>query len=329
MSSPIDNYTKQEDYFKAADGSYESYIAAHNISHRKVLITKYNLSLLYDPKDKQQARILYNRIMFLCNNYKLFRCETVAFYPNASLSSINKSILGKFIKQFIVVEPLPMVTLADYSTQNKIDKTVLLEKLPNLLSTISQLHSVKFPYMNLSPFTIIVDDLFWLRPPSICPYKSPKNAFAPPPASTRGEYRSVNEMRFYRAPEWNAVPLFLESDCWSLGTILGEYLIFGGPMFGSLSISDQLVRTQMILGPAPPFLNWPPAPKCPTASFPPLIADLLSYDPRKRPLICTHVSKQIMQFISEFEAGDEVIEEDDEEEDVGLPVSTSYSQTSD
>ena len=56
MSSPIDNYTKQEDYFKAADGSYESYIAAHNISHRKDLITKYNLSLLYDPKDKQQYR---------------------------------------------------------------------------------------------------------------------------------------------------------------------------------------------------------------------------------------------------------------------------------
>ena len=311
MSSPVDSYTKIEDYFKANDGTYESYIAAHNVSHRKVLITKYNLNLIYDPKQKQQARTVYNRIMFLANNYKLFRCECVCFYPNANLNSINRSVLGKFIKHFIVVEPLPMVTLADYSTKNKIDKNVLLEKLPNLLSTISQLHSVKFPYMSLSPFTIIVDELFWLRPPTICPYKSPKNAFAPPPSSTRGEYRSVNEMRFYRAPEWNAVPLFLESDCWSLGTILAEYLIFGGPMFGSLSVRDQQVRTQMIMGPAPPFLNWPPPPKCPTASFPPLIADLLSWDPRKRPLICVHVSKQIMQFVGEFEASEEEEENGD------------------
>lgn len=310
MQSRLNEFEKIEDYFEASNKSYESYIASHKVSKRKFLVTKYNLELI-----NIDSKVLYKRLLFLIKNYRMFRCECVFFQGHlASLDVLNPKIIGKFIKYFYVVEPLPMATLADFSTENQMTKSILLEKLPNLLSTMAMMHSVKFAYMNISPFTIIVDGVFWLRPPSLNPYASPKNCMAPPPAGIRAEYRSANEMRFYRAPEWNANPMFCESDCWSLGAILAEYMIFAGPLFGAISINDQMIRTQMICGPAPPFLNWPPAPKCRTTVFPPIIADLLSYDPRKRPLICIHVSNQILQFIRDYNIGEE--EEEIEEEEV-------------
>ncbi|EAY00839.1 hypothetical protein TVAG_207420 [Trichomonas vaginalis G3] len=313
MQSRLNEFEKVEDYFEASNKSYEAYIASHKVSKRKFLITKYNLELL-----NVQPKLLYNRLMFLIKNYRMFRCECVFFQGHlASLEVLNPKILGKFIKYFYVVEPLPMVTLADFATENQMSKSILLEKLPNLLSTIAMMHSVKFAYLNISPFTIIVDGVFWLRPPSLMPYSSPKNCFAPPPQGFRAEYRSVNEMRFYRAPEWNANPMFCESDCWSLGCLLAEYMIFAGPLFGSISINDQMVRTQMICGPAPAFLNWPPAPQSRKTVFPPIIADMLSYDPRKRPLLCIHVSNQILQFIRDYNVGEEEEEFEEEEASYG------------
>jgi hypothetical protein len=146
-----------------------------------------------------------------------------------------------------------MISLADYATSRAPTPEFLFQMLPNVLNTIASLHSVRFPYLDLSPFSIIVDDTFSFRPPALNPFASPKSLLPPRPKLHRSKFRSANEIRFYQAPEWNSIPPFCSPDSWSFR----ELLILGGPLFESLSRDDQKKRTQMILGRAPPFLQCP------------------------------------------------------------------------
>lgn len=299
MKSRYEEFIKTDDYFEPHDKSFESYIASHITSQQRFLITKYNLSKISSPPEDLKARLL-----FLIGNYRMFRCEAVFFkmdLPTLDLfRKMEFSQLVKYFPEFYVVEPLPMITLADYATSYPINGKILLRMLPSLLNTLALCHSNNFTYLNLSPFSIIVyGNVFWLRPPSLQPYAAPKCVFPPPPQSFRSSFRSINEMRFYRAPEWDSLPRFVQSDSWSLGAILGEYLVFGGPMFGAINIEDQMERTQMILGEAPPSLNWPPPTITATADLPDLIKELLDYDPRNRPIICIHITHSILDYIRE------------------------------
>jgi len=243
-------------------------------------------------------KILIDRIIFLCNNFRMFRCESVFFQTHiVSLDVIKKENVGKYLKYFYVVEPLPMKTLADYAIEKEITEQFFLDSLPNLLNTLSGLQSVKFPYLSLSPFTIVVEDGLWLRPPSLSPFSSPKSQFAPAPKTSRGSFRSVDEMRFYRSPEWNVIPPFWQADCWSLATIICEYLLFKGPMFGSTSDIDQMIRTQNLLGMAPRHLGWIKPSSVNPITIHPILKRMLNYDPLQRPVICVHFSIELMVFV--------------------------------
>jgi hypothetical protein len=264
--------------------------------------------------------ILKERLLFLCHNYKLFRCEAVFFHNHLpTLDAIKPPIISKFIRYFYVVEPLPMICLADYATSRLLTPDFLFQKFPNVLNTIASLHSVRFPYLNLSPFSVIVDDTFSIRPPPLNPFASPKSLLPPPPKVYRSSFRSVNEIRFYQAPEWNAVHPFCSSDSWSLGAILAELLVLGGPVFGSLSREDQMKRTQQILGPAPKFLQWPPATVTIPCELPPLILELLDYDPQRRPWLCIHFCQRILAFIHGMAVRDGEVAQEDEGEVTQLP----------
>lgn len=258
-------------------------------------------------------KLLQERLLFLCKNYKLFRCEAVFFQNHLpSFDVLTTKVLDKYITTFYVVEPLPLESLADYATANVITPEFLFQHLPNVLNTLAALHSVRFPYLNLSPFSICFDETLSLRPPPLNPFASQKSLMPPPPKVHRSSFRSINESRFYRAPEWESIDPFCPSDSWALGAILSEYLIFGGPMFGSLSKDDQMKRTQMILGTAPKFLNWPPAVLTVPCDLPNIILELLDYDPNRRPWLCIHFCQRVLAFVHDAGRNDEEKPTEDE-----------------
>lgn len=293
MHSRIHEFEIISNYFEPKCKSYKSYIVAHKTTQKQFLLTRYNLQMLNMP-----PKVLQERLLFLCKNYKLFRCEAVFFQNHLpSFDVLNPRVISKFITIFYVVEPLPMVTLADYATANIITSDFLFQHLPNVLNTLAAMHSVRFPYLNLSPFSICFDDTLSLRPPPLNPFASEKSLMPPPPKVYRSSFRSINESRFYRAPEWESIDPFCPSDSWSLGTILAEYLVFGGPLFGSLSSEDQMRRTQMILGKAPDFLKWVPPTLTVPCDLPDIILELLDYDPNRRPWLCIHFCQRVLAFI--------------------------------
>ena len=111
MKSRLGEYEVVDHYFSPRCKSYDSFITRSKRNGRQYLLTKYNLQLLNVPKD-----LLISRIIFLIKNYKMFRCESVFFQQNLNaFSEITISNLGKNLLYFYVVEPLPMVTLADYA----------------------------------------------------------------------------------------------------------------------------------------------------------------------------------------------------------------------
>ena len=294
MKSRVGEFNILGHYFTPRCKTYDSYIAESKTSQKKYLLTKYNLQYINIPTE-----VIANRIVFLFENYKMFRCEGVFFNNNVpSVDYITPDAIGTKLRYFYVVEPFPMICLADYALNNTVDNDFLKEHLPNVLNTLSSLHSVKFPYLQLSPFTIIYDEKLWLRPPSIAPYASPKSLLPPPPHDKSSPFRSVDEMRWYRAPEWNAVPPFFQSDSWSLACIVAEYCLFGKPLFGATTDTNQQLATQSILGPAPAQLNWIQATEFNHVELPRVLVKLLDYDPRLRAAICLHVSIEIMILIT-------------------------------
>lgn len=299
MHCSKDLYLKTEDYFDAPDHSYTSYLAKHYESQRDFLITCYDLEIIAQMVSQET---LCKRIKFLAMHYRYFRCEDCFFsWPISSFNVIKPSLLGEKLKKFYVVEPLPMMSLVDYSTKFPVTRDNLMKMLPNLLMTLSQLQNENFPYLSLNPFSIIVDEVFWLRPPSLNPRASPKSVHPPVPERYRSSFRSVNEAQFYYPPELktssNFLPVNCRADSWALGTILGELLVFGGPMFGSFNDIDQKLKTQMILGPAPPQFNWVPAKKVQPIDLPEIIKSLLRYNPNDRICICTHHAREVLDYV--------------------------------
>jgi len=295
MKSRINEFSIIEPYFSPKCKSYESFIAVHKVSNRKFLLTKYNLEILVSYGHK-----FVERLLFLCQNYRMFRCEGVFFQGHLStLDVIKTNVIGKFLKVFYVVEPLPMTTLADYSAKSNVNREFLMKSLPNLINTLCSLHSVSFPYLNLSPYSIIVDEMLWLRPPPLISHASSKSIFPPPPRLNRLSFRSVNEYRFYRPPEWGLFELSCTSDTWSLATILAEFILFGGPLFGSLHNIDYMKRVQMVLGAAPLSYNWIPIDNTIPFDFPSPIKAMLNYDPKKRPSLCLHLGHKLMKWVKE------------------------------
>lgn len=281
-------------YFTPRCKSYDSYIATSKVNGGDYLMTKYNLAYINAPK-----QIVADRIIFLIDNYKMFRCESVFFQtPIPSTSIIVPENIGTKLLYFYVAEPLPIVTLSDYVLENGIDQQFLKQYFPNLLNTLSSLHSVKFPYLALSPLTVTIDEKLWLRPPPLNPYASPKSLMPPSPHAKNSKYAGFDDLRFYRAPEWKSVPPFWQTDCWALGCMLAEYLIYGHPIFMSASDTDQMLITQTILGPAPSKLNWPITKEANVADLPPILMRLLDYEPRVRPPMCLHIAIQIMMLIN-------------------------------
>lgn len=293
MHSRLSEFAKVDFYFEPRCKTFSSYIVAHKESHRKFLMTEYHLDMFNMPQ-----KILRERLLFLLQNYKLFRCEGVFFQNHLpSLAILKTKIIGKYIKTFYVVEPLPIITLADYATKNTITKKFLFNNVTGLFNTLSACHAANILYSNLSPFSIIFDETFSLRPPPLDPFTSPKSMIAPPPLTLRNTFRSINETRFYRAPEWNSEEQFLSSDTWSLASILVEYLIFGGPVFGALTDQDQAIRTQLILGKAPDFLNWPTPKNIQPCELPDIFLEMFNYDPQQRPILCVHFCERILTYI--------------------------------
>ena len=303
MKSRLGEYEVVDHYFSPRCKSYDSFITRSRRNGRQYLLTKYNLQLLNVPKD-----LLISRIAFMVKNYKMFRCESVFFQQNLNaFSEITIANIGKNLLYFYVVEPLPMVTLADYALENTVDTEFMKEYMPNVMNTLSSLHSVKFPYLALSPFTIVLDNnKLWLRPPSLNPYNSPKSLFPPTPHVKDQQFRKVDEMRFYRAPEYKAVPPFIQSDTWSLATVVAEYTIYGHPMFYALTNTEQMEKTQMILGDAPKELNWPLPEEHGYCELPQILSRMLDWNPALRPPVCLRVSLQLMMFMNgETEPEDE------------------------
>ncbi|EAY03528.1 hypothetical protein TVAG_369000 [Trichomonas vaginalis G3] len=299
MRSRVGEYEVLQHFFHPRCNSYDSFITKSKVNGRQYLLTKYNLAMLNCPKD-----LLISRILFLMNNYKLFRCESVFFQTSlASRNQITPENIGTKLTYFYVVEPLPMVTLADYFASENNDSDFLKKQIPNVLNTLSALHSSKFPYLCLSPFTIIIDGKLWLRPPPICPYSSPKSLLPPPPHIKGDEGRKVDEMRFYRAPEWKMYPPVVQSDTWSLGTILAEYVVLGHPLFESSTDTEQQELTQKLLGEAPAEFKWPLVHDYDLIELPPVIMKLLDYDFHFRPALCVSISLQIMTLF-DVEGGD-------------------------
>jgi hypothetical protein len=274
--------------------SYDSFIVAHKTTGEEFLLTRYNLGMIRMP-----LNLLQSRLLFLCRHYKLFRCESVFFHHH--LTSLDGPL--DLISPFYILERLPMTPLADYASSHKVTRSLLFEKLPHVLNTLSSLHSLDFPYLNLSPFSIIVEDTFLLRPPPLNPFDFPSSMLPPAP----GTIGDVDATRLYQSPEWNCVELFCSSDCWSLATILAELLVIGTPLFASRDRREQIQRTQVVLGRAPSFVEWP-RPACANrcGPLPDLLVQLLDYDPERRPNMCVHVAQRVLALVQEPRAGSDV-----------------------
>jgi serine/threonine protein kinase len=204
------------------------------------------------------------------------------------------------ISPFYILEPLPMITLADYAAAHKVTRSLLFEKLPNVLNTLSALHALNFPYLNLSTFSIVVDDTFRLRPPPLNPFDFPTSMLPRVPDSVA----DVDDTRLYQAPEWNCIPPSCSSDCWSLAAILAELLVFNEPLFASRDRCEQMERTQAVLGRAPSFVEWPTPPSRERYEpLPDLLVELLDYDPERRPRMCVHITQRILAFIHKYRTG--------------------------
>lgn len=303
MISKVDEYECIKTFFTPRCKSYESFIMRSRLTGSEYLMTKYNLKMMNVPK-----KIMVERLIFLIENYRLFRCDAVFFDRTiTTIDLVTPEFLGERLKAFYVVEPLPLITLADFAQLHPLDKEFFEHRLPNVLNTLCALHSVKFPYLNLSPFTIVVDEKLWLRPPSVNPYASPNSLFSPPPRDKQEGFRNIYEMRWYRAPEWNAVPPFWQSDLWSLAAVLVEYMITNTPLFRGYVKRYQQLRTQELLGQAPKYLNWAPMEEYRPINLPHVFKKMLRYDPRIRPPMCIALAMEIMAFV----CGEEEIIEND------------------
>jgi hypothetical protein len=130
--------------------------------------------------------------------------------------------LGRLIRQFIVVEPLPMVSLADLNCRGLVGPALLISGLCSVAATLTRLHESRFGFGAIGPLNIVINRrTFELRPPPLWPDSS--GSFAPPPLVHRPTYRVLTDDRFY-----HFACDFLRGDCLAFAKLLVDFAVYHG-----------------------------------------------------------------------------------------------------
>jgi hypothetical protein len=215
------DYTLGHVLFEEPHHLFKSFLGSHHTRRKTFFITIYSL----DHFDSSTYSFLCSRMKFICRHRSLFRCCDSFFDHNLrSLHSVRPMNIGFMIHQFIVVEPIPMVSLADSAVSNFPDFSVLVNGLCSIAKTVQICHGQSFGYGSLSLLNIVVcDGSFELRPPPLFPFLPVSSA--PPPCVDRPFYREVTDERF--------CGLFTEWDCMvrdaiTFAKLLCEFGVYGG-----------------------------------------------------------------------------------------------------
>lgn len=212
------DYVLQSLAFEHVDGYFKCYIAKRKGNEKDYFLTIYNLKCL--PDDVSDV---CERIRFICRNWSMFRCCEVIFdHGIISLESVRPSNIGFMIRQFIVVEPMPIRTLEQVNLEGLIEPTMLANGMCSVSSILREMHNKGFGYGALCPSTITVnEDTFSLRPPPLFPHL--QTSFALPVQSITSGYT-------FRSRD------LIGADLFEFGELLCDFVLFGGrSLFGSYS----------------------------------------------------------------------------------------------
>jgi hypothetical protein len=156
------------------------------------------------------------------------------------------------IRQFIVIEPTPMLSLADSISEGFSEPSRLVNGLCAVARTITALHKRAFGYGSVSPLNIVVTDTtFELRPPPLFPFLTINSS--PPPIVHRPHYRETTDERF--------CSLLTASDCLirdlrTFAKLLCEFGLYGGrQLFGDFQDTSKLQEHFKLPHPAVDLLS--------------------------------------------------------------------------
>lgn len=216
----MDNYLIKKEVFVHETGAFKSIIATNIKTQKDYLLTIYDLNY-YKDKKSQVCR----KIISICQTINFYRCCHVFFDREIyTLKSIRPSNIGSFLKKFIVVEPFPMISLADYFDSKKVDVNSIINGFQYIFKTISTLHFLDISYGSLSPLNIVVTDgNFSFRPPNLLKYQC---SCTPPPLVARQKYRFKTEMENY--PKDRNLRNSKKTDFLCFGYLLCDYILYFG-----------------------------------------------------------------------------------------------------
>lgn len=216
----MNHYDIIKKVFQHESRSFKTYIVRNVLMKKDYFLTVYFLK--HYLKNKEE---LCYRLIKICQNIKYFRCCEIFFdHDIRSLKSIRPSNLGLILNNFVVVEPLQMVSLSDYFDLGNVDQNVVYNGFLDIYQTLHKLHNKNFAYGCLSPLSIIVaNDTFALRAPSLLNLRCGNS---PAPIVSRKQYRYKTELEKYPHDFSSTNSLTIDMICF--GCLLCDYILSPG-----------------------------------------------------------------------------------------------------